>query len=166
MAIATHQHFVGVALSGGLHHQVRARALSLVPEDSIVAGRLLCHYAFDIYHETADYARAVESFDRAIAIARREGDTALEALTLSMAAHVESDVMHWEESLEKSLQAISLLTIGENSEADSWARLSAFESLRAMGDFDGARRHAEATLLSVERVPRRHRARALTFPAA
>ena len=45
VAIATHQRLVGVALSGELHHQVRARALSLVPEDSIVAGRLLCHYA-------------------------------------------------------------------------------------------------------------------------
>ena len=159
-AIATLQHFSGLALSGGLQHQVRARALSLVPEDSIPAGRLLCHYAFDIYHETADYADAVASFDRAIAIARLEGDTALEAQTLSMASHVESDVFHWEESLEKSLQAISLLTQGENPEADNWARLSAFESLRAMGDFDGARRHAEAMLVSVERVPRRQRARA------
>ena len=160
VAIATHQHFSGLALSGGLQHQVRARALSLVPEDSISAGQLLCYYAFDIYHETADYTGAVESFDRAIAIARLEGDTALEAQTLSMASHVESDVIHWEESLEKSLQAISLLTQGENPEADNWARLSAFESLRAMGDFDGARRHAEAMLVSVERVPRRQRARA------
>jgi len=143
-----------------LQHQVRARALSLVPKDSISAGQLLCHYAFDIYHETADYTGAVESFDRAIAIARLEGNTALEAQTLSMASHVESDVIHWEESLEKSLQAISLLTQGENPEADNWARLSAFESLRAMGDFDGARRHAEAMLVSVERVPRRQRARA------
>jgi len=149
-----------LALSGGLQHQVRARALSLVPKDSISAGQLLCHYAFDIYHETADYTGAVESFDRAIAIARLEGNTALEAQTLSMASHVESDVIHWEESLEKSLQAISLLTQGENPEADNWARLSAFESLRAMGDFDGARRHAEAMLVSVERVPRRQRARA------
>ena len=160
VAIATHQHFSGLALSGGLQHQVRARALSLVSDDSISAGQLLCHYGFDIYHETSDYAGAVESFDRAIAIARLEGDTALEAQTLSMASHVESDVIHWEESLEKSLQAISLLTQGENPEADNWARLSAFESLRAVGDFDGARRHAEAMLVSVERVPRRQRARA------
>ena len=95
VAIAVHRNFVGLPQSGGLTHQVRSRALSLVSEDSLAAGRLLCHYAYDIYHETADYESAVESFDRAIAIARREEDTALEALTLGMAAHVETDVIHW-----------------------------------------------------------------------
>ena len=97
-----------------------------MPKDCISAGQLLCHYAFDIYHETADYTGAVESFDRAIAIARLEGNTALEAQTLSMASHVESDVIHWEESLEKQPQAIFLFTQGENHKADNWAGISPF----------------------------------------
>ena len=43
-------------------------------EDSLAAGRLLRNYAFDLYHETSDYASAVNAFDQAIAC--REGDTA------------------------------------------------------------------------------------------
>ena len=156
VAIAAHPHFVGLPQSGGLHHQVRARALNLVPEDSLAAGRLLCHYAYDIYHEIADYETALKDFDRAIAIARRESDEDLEALTLSMAAHVETDVIHWEDSLEKSLRSIDLLTQGEDSGAEWWSRRSAFDAFRALCDFDGARRQAEAMLVSIERVPRRH----------
>ena len=52
---------------------------------------------------------------------------------------------------------------GEDPAAESWARSSAFDSLRAMCDFDVARRHAEATLVSIESLPRRRRA--LTFHA-
>ena len=48
-------------------------------EDPLAAGRLLRNYAFDLCHESADYASAVNAFDQAVAIARREGDTALEA---------------------------------------------------------------------------------------
>ena len=97
--------FIG-GTEGGRETQVGARALQLVPQDSHAAGRLLCNYGYIIYHETAEYERAKEAFDRAIAIARHEGDTALEARALGNAAHVDTDELRWEEGLEKALQAI------------------------------------------------------------
>ena len=146
---------------GGMHHQVRAYALSLVAPDSLAEGRLLCHYAGDIYHETADYEGAKQSFDRAATIAQREADAALEARTLSAAAHVDTDEFRWKDGLEKGLQAIALSTQGEDPESENWARRAAFEALCALGDFEGASGHAEATPAWTVGLPQRHRAAAV-----
>ena len=99
-------------VEGAAASQVGARALQLVPPDSHAAGRLFCNYGLSSYHETADYQGAKEVFDRAIAIARHEGDTDLEARTLGYASHVDTDELRWKESLEKALQAIELSSQG------------------------------------------------------
>ena len=52
---------------------------------------------------------AQQAFDRALAIARREGDTALEVRKLVDASRVDGFHLRWQESLEKSLAAIELL---------------------------------------------------------
>ena len=53
--------------------QLRARALTLVPPDSLEAGRLLAHEA-----GFGDYESAIEALSRALQIAQRENDMALE----------------------------------------------------------------------------------------
>ena len=127
-----------------------AVALSMVPPDSYAAGRLLCNYGLTSYHETADYQGAREAFDQAIAIARHEGDTVLEANTLGNASHVDTDELLWKDSLEKALQAIELAAQGHPPQAEIMGQHSAFEALRAMGDFERARVYGDAMLASAE----------------
>ena len=142
--------FIG-GTEGGRETQVGARALQLVPQDSHAAGRLLCNYGYIIYHETAEYERAKEAFDRAIAIARHEGDTALEARALGNAAHVDTDELRWEEGLEKALQAIERAAQANEPFAEFLGQRTAYEALRAVGDFGRARIHADAGLALAER---------------
>ena len=140
--------YAGVGGAGA--SQVGARALSMVPPDSYAAGRLLCNYGLTSYHETADYQEAREAFARAIAIARHEGDTAMEARTLGNASHVDADELRWEESLEKAMEAIHLASQANDPAAEFMGQRTAFEALRAMGDFEGAGIHAEAALALAE----------------
>ena len=56
------------------------RTLSLVPADSHEAGRLLSRYGLLVNLEAGDHERASDAFDRALAIAEREADVALEPL--------------------------------------------------------------------------------------
>jgi predicted ATPase len=102
VAIAENPLFAGF---GSGASQVGTRALSLVQPDSHAAGRLLSHYGITIYHDTANYEGARDAFARAGAIARREGDTALEAEALGNGAHVDADECHWEEALEIASKA-------------------------------------------------------------
>ncbi len=156
VAVAEDPFFHAGAEGAGASH-VLARALRLVPPDSHAAGRLLCNYGRTSYHETADYPAAEEAFDRAIVIARHEGDTALEALALGNASHVDTDELLWKDSLEKALQAIELAAQGNPPQAEIMGQHSAFEALRAMGDFGRARVYADAMLASAERLRISHR---------
>jgi len=132
--------------------QIGTRALKLVSPDSYAAGRLLCHSGFARYHETADYSAAQEAFNRAIDIAQREQDRFLEAMALCNASHVDNDQHRWKECLEKSLRTIQLAPLAHNPRAEEQGQRSAWEALRALGDFEGSRRHAEACLAAAERL--------------
>ncbi|MCH8195871.1 MAG: transketolase, partial [Chloroflexi bacterium] len=59
------------------------RALELIPPDSIEAGHLLARQGEVLGQEEGDYVGAQEFFERALAIARRERDVALEMETLA-----------------------------------------------------------------------------------
>ena len=61
--------------------QLIGRALALVPPDSHEAGRLLSRYGLALHREMGDYEGAQEAFDRALGIAQREKDAALEMRT-------------------------------------------------------------------------------------
>ena len=61
-------------------------ALTLVPPDSHEAGRLLSRYGLLLNLETGDHEGAQEAFDRAMNIAEKEGDVALEMRTLANSA--------------------------------------------------------------------------------
>ena len=56
----------------------------------------------------ADYERAQRDFERALSIAEREDDSALERRTLANAAFVDAFHLRWGDCLAKGLRAIEL----------------------------------------------------------
>ena len=82
------------------------RALALVPPDSHEAGRLQSRYG-DILG-ALDYEGAQRALEQALGIARREGDVVLEVQTLTYAAAVSGQHLHWQDSLDYALGAIKL----------------------------------------------------------
>ena len=119
-----------------------AHALTLVPADSYEAGRLLSRYGGILGDEKADYEGAQQVMERAIAIARREGDVVLEFQTLSHAAGMGYFHLHLRESIDNGLRAIELDTGEENPFAYMPVHWFTAISLLAIGDLDAARPHA------------------------
>jgi len=117
-----------------------ARALTLVSDDSHEAGRLLSRYGGVLGGE-CDYEGAEQALGRAIAIARHEGDVALEVQTLTYSALVNGQQLRWQESLENGLRAIELANFDENPFIDVISRYWTATSLLFMGDIDVARPH-------------------------
>ena len=85
-----------------------ARALELVPEHSVEAGRLLSGLGGLIGSEAGDYHGAHEALDRALAIARREGDLPLELRTLLSFCQVDLVHLRRREGIDSGLLAIAL----------------------------------------------------------
>jgi hypothetical protein len=119
-----------------------ARALTLVPADSHEARRLLSRYGGILGTAEGDYEGAQLALSRAIAIARREGDVALEMQTLAYASAVSSAHLHWQESVDNGLRAIELATGDGNTVSDYVSRVWTALSLLAMGELDAARPYA------------------------
>ena len=130
-----------------------ARALELVPPDSYEAGRLLPWHGrlLNVLH--GDYDGAQEALDRAFAIAQRQGDAALQLRALAFAADVEGYHLHYQQSLEKALQAIELTDHADHPLAETFAHIWAGGSMAAIGhDRERVRHHAAASLAASERL--------------
>ena len=84
------------------------RALGLIPADSHRAGRLLSQYGIAMGQAHGDYEVAQEAFSRALNIARPFKDPNLEMRILAYSANVDIFHMHWDECVDKALQAIEL----------------------------------------------------------
>ena len=121
--------------------QLLDRALTLVPEDSHEAGRLLSRLGGAVGLAGGDYLAAQEALGKAIAIAKREGDTALEVQTLAYAADVSGNHLKWRESVKSGLRAIELGAGYENTYSGVLPRWWTMVSLLHMGDLSGARTH-------------------------
>jgi DNA-binding CsgD family transcriptional regulator/tetratricopeptide (TPR) repeat protein len=128
------------------------RALKLVPPDSLVAGRLLCSYGLELGRVEGDYENAQAAFAQALAIARREGDLALEVRTLAAAADVDYFHLRSQEGLEKARRAIALAGRLGDSRAAWQAHLTASRILSFAGEVGGAQQHAAAALELAERL--------------
>ena len=154
VAVAQHPLFLGTESEGtaGLIE----RALALVPSNSKDAGRLLSQYGLSLYHETGDNDLAREAFERAMAIARRDGDTALEVQILANSAHVYGDELNLQQCLDESLQAITSARSVDDPRAEVWAHLYAWVPLIAQGNLKDARMHATSMLSSAERLRDRY----------
>ncbi|MCH8186543.1 MAG: AAA family ATPase [Chloroflexi bacterium] len=125
------------------------RALTVVSPDSHDAGRLFSRLGLALAFEMGDDAGAQEAFGKALVIAHRENDTALEALTLSSASSVDWRHLRYEQSLERSLRAIELV---DEAGATRLSRGLASQLLLVMGNLEGARAHAEKFLTLSERL--------------
>jgi DNA-binding CsgD family transcriptional regulator len=134
--------------------RMTARALQLVPPDSLEAGRLLSRYGLLLNLETADYQGAQAALAKALAIARRAADVALELRTLANTADVHWYHLSWPAVVEYSVQAIELARrVGESGEA--WPFYLAATGLWTMGRLEEASRYAAEMLQQAERL--RHR---------
>ena len=124
--------------------ELNARALTLVPVDSHEAGRLLSRYGAILGAAEGDYQGAQQALGRAIAIARREADVALELQALTFAADVSGLHLHWQESVDNGMRAIELATSDENSWSNQGSRFWTMLGLLRVGDLDAARPYAFA----------------------
>ena len=127
-----------------------AQAITLVPADSHEAGRLLTHYGGILGVAEGDYEGAQLALGRAISIARREGDVALEVKTLADTAIVSGQYLHWQESVDHGLRAIKLATENQITLSDG-GRWRTSVGLLNMGYLEAARPHALILRDSAER---------------
>ena len=136
--------------------QLPARALEIAPADSHEAARLLSFYGNVQGMEMGDYQGAQHSFDRALAIAKREGDAALEMRTLTYAAQVDLWHHRFRESVERSQRATELARAAGDFRTEVGARYWASLALRTIGDLEGLRHQASAILGPAEQLRDRY----------
>ena len=134
--------------------RVPARALQLVPADSLAAGRLLCRYGQLLNLETADEQGAQAALAQALAIARHAVDVALEMRTLTNIADVHWYHLRWPEVVSYSVQAIALAR--RSSEVgEAWPCYLAATGLWTLGRLEEASRYATEMLQYAERLRNR-----------
>ena len=132
------------------------RALELVPADSREAGSILARQVRVLGVLRNDYEGAQEAMGRALAIARRDNDGALEARILSNAIDVAVFHLHFPETLEMGMRAIELGQSLDDPYAESSGHLWAALILTAWGEHDRASRHAQAGLSVAEKLRDRY----------
>jgi tetratricopeptide (TPR) repeat protein len=124
-------------------------ALTLVSPDSLDAGRLQSRHILTL---RADYDRSQEAFEQALSIARQQQDKVLEMQALVAAACVDLTSNHFERSLERNQQALDLAQLVDLPIEEAHVHFDLYHVLYAMGDLEGATRHAEAMLEPAERT--------------
>jgi DNA-binding CsgD family transcriptional regulator/tetratricopeptide (TPR) repeat protein len=132
--------------------QLIARALALAPPDSHEAGRLLTRYVRALGSEEGDYAGAKSAYSRALTIARREKDTALELRALVEMATVDFYQVRFRESMEKSQQAVELAQSLDDPRTEVLARHLAGQSPLHIAEPERARAHIAACLAAADRM--------------
>jgi hypothetical protein len=132
--------------------QLVARALALVEPDSHAEARLLSRYARMAAIEEGNYPAAAAACERALAIARREGDLHLEIQTLGNGAEGDMNFMHWGQGLEKCQRAIDLAGRIDAVQAQMLARLFASILLYVSGDLPQATEQTTSLLTLAEQL--------------
>ncbi|PKB71974.1 MAG: hypothetical protein BZY87_02770 [SAR202 cluster bacterium Io17-Chloro-G6] len=129
-----------------------SRALSMAPPDSQQEGRLLSTYALARYKETGDYDRARDVFNRALVIARQQGDLALEMRVLADASEAAWWHLSLPEAVEYGRKVVELSAQVDDPRAESQARTYLERATAALGDAPAARRGLSALLAHAERL--------------
>ena len=129
-----------------------AKALDLVPLDSHEAGRILSQYVLVLGLQEGRYEEGMDALNRALEIAKREGDVNLAVRTLAFASNVELFNMNGDEGLEFNLQAIELGREVDQPRAELSARFGAASAYWRSGDLAEVRIHAIAGLRLAEKV--------------
>jgi DNA-binding CsgD family transcriptional regulator len=108
--------------------RMASQALTLVPPDSLEAGRLLARYGMLLNLETGDYHRSQEALEKALLIAQRERDVLLEIQALTNAADVDWYHTRWEQVISKCEKATQLARSIKNLDAEVWPHVLAATS--------------------------------------
>jgi tetratricopeptide (TPR) repeat protein len=132
-----------------------ARALTLVSPDSHEEGRLLAQHGWLCGIIEADHEGAQHAFQRALSIARRQGDAALERRTLSNSAFVEAFHLRWHDCMTVGLRAIDLARAAGNLHVELPARRAVLWALTATGERESAFAHGALALAHAERLRER-----------
>jgi DNA-binding CsgD family transcriptional regulator/tetratricopeptide (TPR) repeat protein len=151
VAVAEFPLSTGVGMLSGAGDLI-SRALPLVRPASPAAGRLLVRNGWDLGRRKGDYDGAQEAFNQALAIVLRYRDTDLEMDALAASAEIDVFHLRCHESVEKSSRVIELAQRADNPRAEIQARQRATLALTIVGDLEGARVHAAASLVPAERL--------------
>ncbi|MFQ6026271.1 MAG: AAA family ATPase, partial [Dehalococcoidia bacterium] len=144
--------WVGGGLSTGLA-QIISRALEMVPPDSLDAGRLSVRQGEILGQDEGDYNGAQEAFDRALAVARREGDLGLEMKALASATRVDFHNNSFQKCIEEGLRAIELAHHVDDLRAELDARYyTSVALILHNGDYAGASSQGTAILSLAEQL--------------
>ena len=130
-------------------------ALALVPPDSAEAGQLLPLHGTALGMDEGDYEGAQEAFARALTIARRDKNDALEMEALVRACSVDGYHLRFREGLQKSPRIIELTRHLDDPGCEATYRYFTALALWSTGDLEVADLHADAYLAVAERL--RHR---------
>ena len=135
----------------GITHLI-ARALDLAGPDSHRSGRLWGRYIRAAALERGDYEQANNAYLRAIEIARRERDIALEVHASADAGSVDGYYLELTQGLEKCLRAIDLAAHVRRPDLEATALNWAATILLVTGRPVRARHYAEACLANAEKL--------------
>ena len=135
----------------GITHLI-ARALDLADPDSHRSGRLWGRYIRAAALERGEYGQANDAYLRAIEIARRERDIALEVHASADAGSVDGYYLELTQGLEKCLRAIDLAAHVRRPDLESTALNWAATILLVTGRPVRARHYAEACLANAEKL--------------
>jgi tetratricopeptide (TPR) repeat protein len=132
--------------------ELSARALTLVSPDSHEAGALLATHGWFSGFIEADYDDAQRAFQKALSIAERDKDAALERRTLANAAFVDAFHLRWRDCLANGLPAVELARHAGDPGTEIPARRAVAFSLTATGEREQGRFHTSAALVHAEQL--------------
>lgn len=131
--------------------QLVTETLALVPANLPESGRLLSRLGLLLNLDKGDYQQATEVFNRALSIARKEGNTALEMRTEAAAAEANFYHLNWVAALEISERVITLAQRRNDPQSEAWPRWLASLSLLGIGRGDETLAQAEIMLQLADR---------------
>ena len=132
--------------------ELTSRALALVSPESIDAGFLLAFRGLGVFHEKRDYETAQESFDKALAIAEREQDSALEIRVLANAIQVDLWNLRLQDLPARGMRAMEVARSIGDPQVEVQAAYETARALAATGDLKQARLISEGMLSPAEKL--------------
>jgi len=156
-AIAVVAHPLSLSLGLGYtdYADLIAQALTLVSPDSHEAGRLLAPHGWLCGTIDADHVAAHQAFQRALAIAERHDDAALERGTLADAAFVDAFHLRWQDCLAEGLRSIALAQQAGDLHSELSACRPVAWAFTATGEREHARTHLRSAFAHAEKLRER-----------
>ena len=148
--MATHPSLPAEGVSGVA--DVIEPLLRIVPDGSRDAGALISRQAAARYFEDGDHAGAHRGFARALSIAWRHQDPALELRIHAQATSVDHFALRWHDVLTRSRQVLALARRVDDLHSETYARYRAAFVLLHFGRVEEARVEAGHNLAAAERL--------------